>query len=226
MFVVLEGIDACGKSTQAKLLADGLDAEMFSFPDYETPIGRLILNRLESGWRVIRTPRTNPDSSKPFNRCVDESQADAVVFQSLNIANKLELQPSIGLALAENRNVVCDRYIGSGLAYGAADNVDRHYLNMVQQSLIQPDVNILVDIDVSDSIDRRPDRRDRYESNQEFMEKVNRYYRIIWEEMSSRTHSLKKDTVWVMVDGRGGPEETYDQIWSSVLRIHGMRSGT
>ena len=47
LFILLEGVDRCGKTTQARRLADSLvaggeRASLMRFPDRETPIGKLI----------------------------------------------------------------------------------------------------------------------------------------------------------------------------------------
>jgi dTMP kinase len=215
LFVVLEGIDGCGKSELCELLANKLDAELFTFPDYGTPSGRLILRHLRGEWAVsLRNKDFKGDDVGPL--C--ESHTNAMVFQSLQFTNRMELQVPIGLCLAENRDVVGDRYIGSGIVYGAVDGLDSEWLFRTQKHLIQPDVNILVDVDLEDSIKRRPERRDRYEENLEFMLRVSEVYREVWNKMSTATTNLKEDTLWAMVDGRGSVEETYEDIFDIVSR--------
>lgn len=204
LFVALEGIDACGKNTQSKLLADAIGAELFSFPDYETPYGKLIAEHLEKKWHVAPRPTSIADVT------------DALVFQGIHFVNRLELQVPLGLCLVEGRDVVCDRYTASALAYGAADMLDWDYLLKVQRSLIQPDLYVLIDIDVEDSIERRPERRDRYESNRTFITHVANNYRVIWDHMNCQTTTYRGGTLWVTVDGRGSTEEVHKKILSVV----------
>jgi dTMP kinase len=52
-FILFEGVDRCGKTTQTKLLADYCQektgsAELIRFPDRETTIGKLIDSYLKS----------------------------------------------------------------------------------------------------------------------------------------------------------------------------------
>lgn len=204
MFIALEGIDACGKSVQAKLLADRINADIYTFPDYETPVGQLILGHLKGEWQCIPNSLNGPTG------------VDAMAFQSLHFTNRLEMQAAIDLSLQETGVVVADRYLGSSLAYGAADCLDWKYLLKVQASLIQPDYNILIDAEVQDSVDRRPYRQDRYERNLGFQRTVARNYRAIWSEMSSTDCVSGKGTKWVVVDGRKPREETHEEIFAIV----------
>lgn len=216
LFVVLEGIDGCGKTTQCGLLAKQLDAELFSFPDYDTPSGKLILSHLKREWAAAVYNKAAGDSP-------DETYVDAMVFQSLHFTNRMELQTPLGLCLAEGRDVVSDRYIGSGLAYGCTDGLDWQYLRKVQRHLIQPDVNILIDVDLEDSIKRRPERRDRYEDNADFLSHVATAYREVWDRMGLVTNNLREDTLWAVVDGRGNAEETHDDIFDIVSRARKLK---
>jgi L-alanine-DL-glutamate epimerase-like enolase superfamily enzyme len=54
MIIALEGIDASGKATQSKLLAEKLRGTRFAFPDYETPAGEAILGHLKKEWIAVR----------------------------------------------------------------------------------------------------------------------------------------------------------------------------
>jgi dTMP kinase len=195
IFVALEGIDASGKGVQSRRLAKHLEAERFTFPDYTTPIGGLIRDHLERKWAAQWEEwhgRCNPDG-------------DALIFQALQAANRLELASEIMSALIEGRSVVADRYYGSGYVYGSADGLDLEYLERLHRYLPEPTHQILIDIDPITSAIRRPDRRDRYEANPDFMAKVCGLYRKIW---------VAKG--WPIVDGRGSVAEVESRI-SEVL---------
>lgn len=189
--MALEGIDASGKATQAKRLAETLEAKLFSFPDYETPIGKLIGGHLVGKW-----------SGQWHEWHADHNpEGEALVFQALQSANRLELAEEISTELAAGRPVVADRYIASGLVYGASDGLDLEYLERLHRYLPQPTHQILVDIDPATSIERRPERADRYEENAEFMAKVCLGYRTLWAAKG-----------WPVVDGRGSVEEVAELI--------------
>lgn len=192
VFVAIEGIDASGKALQSKRLAEELKADLVSFPDYETRIGKLIAGHLRLDWGAIR--------AQDFVEYAG-NEIDALVFQALQSANRLERAADIAAALAEGRPVVADRYIASGLVYGAADGVELGYLERLHRYLPQPTHQILLDIDPEISAERRPERRDRYEANAKFMQKVCLGYRQLW---------IRKG--WPIVDGRDSVEGVAEQV--------------
>lgn len=100
MFVSLEGIDGAGKSTQAELLAAALGPETLLLREPGgTPAGERIREILKA-----------PD--------VDlHPRAELMLF----LAARAELvEAVIRPALAEGRNVVCDRFMDSTVAYQGA----------------------------------------------------------------------------------------------------------
>lgn len=191
LFIALEGIDAAGKGVQSRRLARRLEAKRFTFPDYTTPIGGLIRAHLERKWSAHWEEwhgRINP-------------QGDALIFQALQAANRLELAPDIMSALIAGRSVVADRYYGSGLVYGSADGLALEYLEKLHRHLPEPTHQILIDIDPETSAARRPERRDRYEANPDFIARVCGLYRKIW---------IRNG--WPIVDGRGSVADVESRI--------------
>jgi thymidylate kinase len=204
MLIAIEGIDAAGKHTQAKMLADDLEAAVISFPAYGTPYGKLIAAHLQREWRVELHPlrERSPGLEK------EAEPMDALVFQALQLANKMELAAEIAEKCLDNNNVVLDRYWPSAYAYGKADGLDPEWLIQTHSLLPCPDLFILLDVDVQHSMQRRPDRRDRYEMQAGFMGKVAENYRDLWR---SR-HALTSTSSWMMVDARGAKDDTHKQI--------------
>lgn len=98
--ICLCGIDAAGKQTQSKLLAQRLNAKLFSFPAYEEPFGDLIRAHLKGDWSA-RVTSLNP--------LLDTRKLDAMAFQAIQLANKAALAGEIKKAVSVG-NVVLDRY--------------------------------------------------------------------------------------------------------------------
>lgn len=105
-FILLEGIDRCGKTTQVSLLVKhllslSLATIAYRFPDRATPIGHLIDGYLKSS-----------------------SEVDDRSIHLLFSANRWEKAKNLGEVLASGTNVVCDRYAYSGVAFTSAKRVD------------------------------------------------------------------------------------------------------
>ena len=194
MIVCIEGIDACGKATQAKRFVKRTGARLFAFPDYETPSGQLIKANLEDDADCAFSPN-------PLNR--------ALVLQSLMLTNRMEKAPAIHAYRMNGKDVVLDRYWPSGLVYGAADGLDYAWLVQIHKHLPQAHHYILLDIEPELSAERRPDRRDRYERQTGLMEQAAERYRDVWAEMTQYHMSG-----WHVVDGDGTEEEVEKAIWA------------
>lgn len=155
MFICFEGIDGAGKSTQARMLQqrlkkDGKNVELVADPG-TTKIGTAI--------RQILLHNDAPISSA----------AQMLLFS----AARAELSEYIQEQLAENKTIICDRWLLSTLVYQATINdiSPALILNVFEQtSNLCPDVCVLLDIDPNVA-DRRkqesgrgkPVKQDRYE---------------------------------------------------------------
>lgn len=208
MIFAIEGIDASGKATQSKLLAEHLGAELFTFPDYTTPAGKVILSHLKGEWLAAGLSRHNDGMGLSYVKPYWPYQADRLVLQSLMATNRLELGARLRAA-ASRKHVVCDRYDVSGLVYGTLDGVDRDWLVQINAQMpVTPDVRILIDITVEESFRRRPERRDAYELDRGYLEKVRALYVEIFKAQ------FEGGTPWYIVDGMQPVDDVQRQIRS------------
>jgi len=154
LLIAFEGLDQSGKQTQAERLRDrlvdaGRRVRLLSFPAYETPIGAEIE-------RALRGARDYaPD-----------------VMQLLYIANRYEMKRDIERERDSGTILVCDRYVGSSVAYGVAHGLDAGWLRDVQRLLPSPDLTILLDIAPDVSARRKTQNRDRYERDLALLARV------------------------------------------------------
>lgn len=197
MMICLEGIDGAGKSTQAELLKQRYHATLFKFPNKDTPTGKLIYSHLEEDW-----------SCQPLwpGKPTIPPLCDALVFQALQLANRMEVAQTLA-GLRRLANIVIDRYWPSGWVYGQLDGLDPQYLLNLHAYLPQPDIFVLLDVEPSESVARRPERRDRYERKPGFMAKVREGYRALWARMQLFGYAN-----WIVIDGTGTPEEVHQRI--------------
>lgn len=219
MVVVIEGMDAAGKQTHSKLLAEGMRGMRFAFPNYDSPTGAIILSHLKKEWSCVGDER---EKHRDPPRLVDIKDVDARVFQSLQTVNRVEKLPEIKACIARGQHVVFDRYWQSAYVYGSLDGLDEAWLRLVQEKPMPPaDVNILIDVPVEEGFKRRPERRDRYEIDRPFLERVRTSYISLW----TASSSMGLDGSWYIVGGLGGISEVHARIREIVEREMAMRNG-
>ncbi|KAM3134147.1 hypothetical protein pb186bvf_013768 [Paramecium bursaria] len=121
LLIALEGLDRCGKSTQAKILEDKLKAHRLSFPDRKSSIGTMISQYL-----------------KGSNDLNDQ------VIHLLFSANRWEKQEFLIEQLNQGINIVCDRYAFSGVAFSAAKGLDINWCKSSDTNLPRPDITFFL----------------------------------------------------------------------------------
>lgn len=211
--IVLEGLDAAGKATQARLLAERFQSYMmtafvFSFPRYATTVGKAILRHLKGeivladGVQAEVGPLSSMHDTEP--RCAPE---DALAFQCLMLADKMEAANDIRNHMGLGRVVICDRWWQSALAFGAADGLDEDWLHRIHYPLPQPWLNIFIDVPPEEALRRRPEARDRYERDREKQKVVRANYEKLWTNAGAD---------YVKIDGVGTQKEVHDRIWAAL----------
>jgi len=202
MFIVLEGLDGCGKGTQAQILVERLKAKLFKYPDRTTPIGKVIDAWLKGEVFLSKTPRP------PATAAFEVSPHEAVALQALLLANKIEVQTSLDSALRRGF-VVADRYTPSAVAYGTADGLPTEWLLNSHSALTKPDLYVVLDIPVEESFRRRPERAEAYEANRGRLTKAAAIYRAL------ASYNLLGVPV-VSVDGTRPVDVVAADVWRAV----------
>jgi dTMP kinase len=187
MLIAFEGLDQSGKQTQAELLrdrlkADGHKSRLVSFPDYATSIGEEIARALQG-----------------------EREYGADVMQLLYVANRYERKPDLQRWLDGGLILVCDRYLGSSVAYGAAFGLSADWLIDMQRFLPPPALTILLDIAPETAAQRKSADRDRYERDLALLGRVREAYQ-----------RLAVDPSWVRVDGERSRDAIAADVFTAV----------
>jgi dTMP kinase len=180
MFVTFEGLDGCGKTTQAGLLtrsleADGIDVVATREPG-GTPLGEAVRDLVLHGEHVA-----------PW--------AEAALYAA---ARAQHVDEVIRPSLSRGATVVCDRYLDSSVAYqGAGRGLgvdDVLELNLTVVGGLLPDRTFLVEIDAATAAARVGGVRDRIErAGPDLWERVAEAYGVLAARYPER---------YVVVDGR------------------------
>lgn len=150
-FIVFEGIDGCGKTTQIKLLERLMKVK--NIPVYVTkepsngPYGQLLR-------RIIDKKVSPPDSRWLLN-----------LFAADRI-DHLTKDGGIISMLEKGINVVCDRYYLSSYAYNQNENIgvdDITEANSKARQLLKPDVHIFIDMSTNTAINRIKNTRSQFD---------------------------------------------------------------
>jgi dTMP kinase len=158
IFIVFEGIDGGGKSTQIKMLAEyfkdkGYQVEFHMEPT-EGSVGSLL-------WTYMRS------KDRSFN-----PETEALLFA----ADRIEHGKTIKQALEEGKVVISDRYLHSSLAYQGAAGVDPDWMQSLNKHALKPSLVILLDIDPERSLERVSDRAKTVFEEIEYLKKVRAEY--------------------------------------------------
>jgi dTMP kinase len=199
--IALEGIDGCGKSTQARILSEALGA-LLTFEPGATELGALLRTVLLDHGRPSPGPR-----SEALLMAADRAQhVDEVLVPTL----------------AEGRWVVTDRYSGSTVAYqgwgrelGAATLAP--VLDFAAGGLAA-DLAVLVDVPLDLARERlatlAPDRLERLDEG--FHDRVRRGF---------LAQAAEDPLRWGVVDGAGTVEEVAAQVSALVHERLGAAPG-
>ena len=187
-FICVEGLDGCGKTTQAKILVRklrkiGYDAVYTAEPS-RGKIGRFIKRYcLHGGKRV-------------------SSIVEALLFA----ADRYEhVETEIIPALKDGKVVVSDRYMYSSLAYQGAAGLNLDWIRMINEHAVPPNLAIFIDVEPNTVIKRLKPKKSVME-NLETQRKVREVYL-----------KFVENGELVRVDGNKPKSEVAKEIFSVVL---------
>jgi dTMP kinase len=157
VFICVEGLDGCGKTTQAKLLVRRLrrscDAVYTAEPS-SGKIGRFIKRHCLHG----------------------DKRVSGVVEALLFAADRFDhVQNTVLPALKRGRIVVSDRYVYSSLAYQGATGLELEWIERINERAVRPDLAILIDVEPETVVQRLKPRKSVME-NLETQRKVREVY--------------------------------------------------
>ena len=190
-FIAFEGGEGCGKSTQAQRLADHLDARLTREPG-GTPAGERLRD-------IVLDPATGELDFRAEVLLIAAARADHVA-------------QVIRPALAAGRDVVCDRYVASSLAYqGHGRGLPVAEVALVNDwgtGGLRPDLTILIDVPEAVAAERMGTDRDRLEAvGDGFHQRVADGYRSL---------AAEDPAGWAVVDGSGSMDDVFTLVLAAV----------
>tara|TARA_B100001142_G_C14336625_1_gene656172 strand:- start:2515 stop:3111 length:597 start_codon:yes stop_codon:yes gene_type:complete len=194
LFIVFEGIDGSGKTTQVELLSQKLTSIKKPNIIVREPGGTSI------GEAIRKELKNNPD-------------LDPVTQLLLFSACRTQLiKEVINPNLKNNQIVISDRYVFSTIAYqGYADGLDtgviQNLINISTEGLI-PDLVIFIDTPIETAKARR-----ETEAGDHFDNKPLDYYKRIRDGYLSISSTVSN---WVTIYGTDDPQEISKLIWQKI----------
>lgn len=195
-FVVLEGMDGCGKSTQARRLVERLRA-----------LGRTVVHTREPGG----TPAGERIRALLLDPALGEVDAltEVLLYQA---ARRQLVMQVVRPALARGEVVVCERWHYATQAYqgaaGGASAQDVATSSRLATGGLEPDRAVLLDLDDAGSQARMQRERDRIEARgAAYRQRVAEGFRALFAADRQRMR---------VVAAAGTPEEVEARVWEAV----------
>ncbi len=224
MFIVLEGLDGAGKSTQIRMLRDmlanmGIESEYVHFPRFDAPVyGELIARFLRGELGGVE-------------------QVDPYIVALLYAGDRADMAARIREWQAAGKVVIADRYVYSNIGYQCAKIADADARGRLKEwifdleydhnAIPRPDISLFLDVPFAFTVKKLTDARegddrnylngasDIHESSLALQESVRRVY----------LDAAREDSSLVVVDcsdadgGMASPESIFAEIKRLVLPL-------
>jgi dTMP kinase len=193
-FIVFEGLDGSGQTTQAKLLADFL---------------------IRKGNKVLLTkePTSNSSVAAKIRMALDsKTKIKAEILQELFAQDRKEhLEREIIPALKKGKIVISDRYFFSSFAYGMAEGLKLKKLLTLNYKFLMPDITLFLRVKPETCLARIKKRKflKTIFEKKKNLKKVAYYYEIL-------ANTRFQDKIKV-VNGEKPIEEVFSQVKEIVL---------
>lgn len=196
--ISMEGIDGCGKTTQACLLKERLEREGIAHLSTREPGGTA------AGEKIRRLLLQKEHSLTGETEILLYMAARAELVSTV-------IEP----ALRSGQVVICDRYIDSSIAYqGFGSCGDRDWICTLNEKVsrgLQPDLTFLFDLSVEEALCRRGREGDRIEERDlSFHRRVRRGYLAIADAEPARV---------IVIDAAAPAGQQHLEVWSGVRSL-------
>jgi len=194
-FIVIEGLDGSGQSTQTNLLND-------------------FLIKKELKIVLTKEPTKDSEAGRKIREVLDKKEKmEPAQLQELFAQDRKEhLEKEIAPALKEGKIVISDRYFFSSFAYGAASGADLDWLMKINNNFLLPDITFLLKVSPEVCIERIQKRNQDSErtlfEEKEKLAKVWNFYKIF----PNRFENV------VVINGEKSIEEVFEEIKKIIIK--------
>lgn len=192
-FIVFEGLDGSGQTTEAKLLAD-----------YLSKLGKKVV--------LTKEPTLDSEAGKKIKKVLDgEITMTPKELQELFVEDRREhVKNLITPALNEEKFVISDRYFFSTIAYGAM-NLDKEWLIEINKDFPLPDATFLLQVRPEICLERIKSRGQGFK----FFEKLEKLKKV-WE-----TYKIlpQKFANIYLIDGEKSIPEVHEDIIKKLKEV-------
>ncbi len=199
-FIVIDGPDGAGKTTQAKMLAEALAGRGIAVKNLREPggtkLGEAVRGLLLEHGSIAIDPL-----------------AETFLFQA---ARAQLIREVVRPALEKGEWIVCDRFTLSTLVYqGCAGGIPKKAVNAVMRAAadgVAPDAYFVLWVPPEISVSRRADRKaDRMES------KGDAYYKKVFD--GFRSEARRDPKKYTLIDARAAVDEIRAALWKRIERL-------
>lgn len=204
LFIVFEGIDGSGTSTQSVLLRDGLLVRqlpaVLTCEPSEGPIGNLIRQAMKGRVKFCADPAA-------FDRQM------AHLFAADRHDHLYNETDGVLKLLRQGTHVVCTRYVFSSYAYHCHDEESLAFVQKLNEDFPRPDLLIYLDNAVACSLQRMANRshREVYENERKLTLVAQNYQRILADYPGRVLRLNAAET----------PDALHQAIMEAVMRLRG-----
>jgi dTMP kinase len=186
VFIVIEGLDGSGKTTQVKLLAKKMENNYDVFCTSEPSKGVI-------GNFIRKSYLYGKNRMSPY--------VEALLFAADRVEH---VEKEIIPALNHGKLVISDRYVYSSLAYQGSGKISLDWIQTVNKSILTPDLAIFLDVEPEKVVCRLNSRKSVME-NLETQKRVREVYL-----------KFVSDKKLILVNGENSESQVSEELFSLV----------
>ncbi len=200
VFIVFEGIDGSGKTTQIKKLSEKLQADGYdiyrTFEPSNGPVGTLVRDMLQG-------------------RIETDQRTIALLFAADRTDHLVNKKNGIADQVRQGKIVLCDRYYFSSYAYHS-QYVDMDWViqsNLINADILRPDLNIFIDVDPQACFKRLEQRQEEFELYEkiDIIKKVRDLYFEAFDKLNKKEHI-------VIIDGNADENVVAQRVYQEIIK--------